>query len=88
MQIEPFLSTVLTDMQADQKIGKDTADISSDEDDDEVMAPFGGEEALQAVSQAPDPRVFAVDVLHVAGDDVFGTIEGGDVLTVGREEWV
>lgn len=61
MQVESLLAAMLADVQANEEIGKDAGDVCRDEEDDEVVAPFGGEPVLEGVTEAPDPAIFAVD---------------------------
>lgn len=84
--VEALVTAVLADVQGDEEVGKDAADVGGDEGDDGVVAPFAGEEALEVLAQVPDPRVFAVDLDDVAGDEVAGLPERGDVLAVGAQE--
>jgi hypothetical protein len=82
VQIKPLVPAVLAYVQADQEIRKDAGNVRRDQDNHEIVAPFRGQEALQIVSQAPDPGVCAVDLLHVAGDEVLGSLERRDEPSV------
>lgn len=59
---------MLANVQADQEIRKDAGDICTNEQDDEVMAPFGREPVLEGVAEMPDPAILAVDFDDVTSD--------------------
>lgn len=86
LAIEPLLATVLADVQANQKVGEDAADVGGDQHDHKVVAPFAGQEALQLVAQCPHPAVLAVDLDDVARDEVARLPQRGEILAVRPEE--
>lgn len=62
-----LVAFMLAHVKRDEEIREDTRDVERDESDDKIVSPFGREEALKVVAQAPDGGVFAVDLDDVAG---------------------
>lgn len=47
-----ILADVLADMQGDEEVGEDAGDVDGDEEDDGVVAVFGGEEVGGVAAEA------------------------------------
>lgn len=50
---------MLAGVETDKEIGKDDADIQSDENQDKIMSKFGREKALRLSTEDMDFRVFS-----------------------------
>jgi len=82
LAIEARLAAMLTDMEGDEEVSKDARDVGSDKEDDEVVAPFAGQELLQSLPEVPNPRAFAVNLGYVPGDEVAALPEGREVPAI------
>ncbi len=83
---EFFVESVLAHVQRDEEVSEDAADVERHQSDDEVVTPFGREEALEMGAQFPDHGFFAVDFDDVASYEVARRAEGVEIAPVRGEE--
>lgn len=69
------VARVVGNVQLHHEVGQDGRDVQRHQHDDKVVAPFGGQESLQALSEVVHGGRVAVQLADVAGHDVVVAVQ-------------